>query len=197
MHLHLVQCFLGLNYNRISISERLQLQNTEINPQDLKEVMSHLVLRLNTMQDLAVENRPRLQQKKHLFNEAVDSYNTLNQKSNFFSYTYPAMEESQSRGRLFHYRYPAIKPSIYSYLGNYLGFTGYYNPFTGEAQVNTTVPEFILPFTTCMKLATSSDCKRKRGKSCRISLRAFLKRSGIFIFRLFEMYSYSADTYTQ
>ncbi len=31
------------------------------------------------------------------------------------------------------------------WLGNYLGFTGYYNPFTGEAQVNTTVPQFLLP----------------------------------------------------
>ncbi len=41
---------------------------------------------------------------------------------------------------------------MYSYLGNYLGFTGYYNPFTGEAQVNTTVPLFVQPFTTCHEI---------------------------------------------
>ena len=29
-----------------------------------------------------------------------------------------------------------------------MGFTGYYNPFTGEAQVNTTVPKFLLPYIT-------------------------------------------------
>jgi hypothetical protein len=34
-------------------------------------------------------------------------------------------------------------------LGNYSGFTGYYNPFTGEAQVNTTIPEFLQPFIAC------------------------------------------------
>ena len=37
--------------------------------------------------------------------------------------------------------------------GNYLGFLGYYNPFTGEAQVNTKVPAFIIPFTTCHEIA--------------------------------------------
>jgi hypothetical protein len=35
---------------------------------------------------------------------------------------------------LINYKYPSVKPSIFSYLGNYLGFTGYYNPFSGEAQ---------------------------------------------------------------
>jgi hypothetical protein len=37
-------------------------------------------------------------------------------------------------------------------LGDYLGYTGYYNPFTGEAQVNTTVPVFVQPFTTCHEM---------------------------------------------
>ncbi|MBP6432274.1 MAG: DUF3810 domain-containing protein, partial [Ferruginibacter sp.] len=46
------------------------------------------------------------------------------------------------------YNFKSIKPSIWGWLGNYLGFTGYYNPFTGEAQVNTTIPKFIQPFTT-------------------------------------------------
>ena len=41
---------------------------------------------------------------------------------------------------------------MFSYLGDYLGYTGYYNPFTGEAQVNTTVPVFVQPFTTCHEM---------------------------------------------
>ena len=32
-------------------------------------------------------------------------------------------------------------------------FLGYYNPFTGEAQVNTNVPAFVIPFTTCHEMA--------------------------------------------
>ena len=47
------------------------------------------------------------------------------------------------------YRPVSLKPSIWGWLGNYTGFTGYYNPFSAEAQVNTTIPRFLLPFTTC------------------------------------------------
>lgn len=38
-------------------------------------------------------------------------------------------------------------------LGNYAGFTGYYNPFTGEAQLNTTIPKFLQPYTACHEVA--------------------------------------------
>jgi len=48
---------------------------------------------------------------------------------------------------------PSIKPSLYSYMGNYLGFQGYYNPFTGEGQVNTTIPVFVQPFVTTHEMA--------------------------------------------
>jgi hypothetical protein len=42
---------------------------------------------------------------------------------------------------------------LWGWLGNYVGFTGYYNPFTGEAQVNTTVPKFLQPFTASHEVA--------------------------------------------
>jgi hypothetical protein len=51
------------------------------------------------------------------------------------------------------YQPVSLKPSIWSWVGNYMGFTGYYNPFTGEAQVNTLVPKFLQPFTTCHEVA--------------------------------------------
>ena len=51
------------------------------------------------------------------------------------------------------YQPVSVKPSVWSWLGNYMGFTGYYNVFTGEAQVNTLVPKFLQPFTTCHEVA--------------------------------------------
>jgi len=42
---------------------------------------------------------------------------------------------------------------MWGWLGNYLGYMGYYNPFTGEGQVNTTIPLFLQPFTTCHEIA--------------------------------------------
>jgi hypothetical protein len=38
------------------------------------------------------------------------------------------------------------KPSLYGIIGNYMGYGGYYNPFTGEAQVNNYLPAFTLPY---------------------------------------------------
>lgn len=51
------------------------------------------------------------------------------------------------------YTHPSVKPSMYGYLMNYIGVSGYYNPFTGEAQVNTTIPPFLLPFVACHEIA--------------------------------------------
>lgn len=46
-----------------------------------------------------------------------------------------------------------VKPSIFGILGNYMGYGGYYNPFTGEAQVNTYMPAFMLPYITVHEAA--------------------------------------------
>jgi hypothetical protein len=51
------------------------------------------------------------------------------------------------------YEPASLKTSLWGWLGNYSGFTGYYNPFTGEAQVNTTVPKFLQPFIACHEVA--------------------------------------------
>jgi hypothetical protein len=48
------------------------------------------------------------------------------------------------------------KASLYGYFMQYLGIQGYYNPFTGEAQVNNTLPEFMLPFVVCHEMAHQS-----------------------------------------
>lgn len=46
-----------------------------------------------------------------------------------------------------------VKPSFFGYFMQYLGIQGYYNPFTGEAQVNRFLPSFMLPFVTCHEMA--------------------------------------------
>ena len=50
----------------------------------------------------------------------------------------------------------SLKPSLFGFLMNYLGVSGYFNPFTGEAQVNTYIPLIELPFTSCHELAHES-----------------------------------------
>lgn len=42
---------------------------------------------------------------------------------------------------------------MYTPFGHYFGFTGYYNPFSGEAQIKTSIPVFIKPFVVCHEMA--------------------------------------------
>jgi hypothetical protein len=125
----------GLNYNRIGIADQLDLKVEMDNKDDLLAVVDQLVFKINELDTVARINRKYLSKKRNLFLGAVEAYDTLGHYRPQFIY-----------------EYASVKPSMYSYVGNYLGFTGYYNPFSGEAQVNTTVPVFALPFTTCHEI---------------------------------------------
>lgn len=125
----------GLNYNRPNVAARMDLSIVELNKDDLVELMMIFVEQLNNLYPEQRMFRAQPFKKSEMFEAAGESYNKLAQQNNRFQY-----------------RLPALKPSLYSYPGNFLGFTGYYNPFTGEAQVNTTVPRFVQPFVSCHEI---------------------------------------------
>lgn len=50
-----------------------------------------------------------------------------------------------ARHAQFGYTSPSLKPSLFSTLLSYMGYGGYLNPFTGEAQVNAKLPLFRFP----------------------------------------------------
>lgn len=124
--------FWGLNYNRIGIAKHLDLKVKQYSTEDLDTLAGILMERVNYYADLSTEaERDSFDKKRDLFQEASVAYHNA-------SADYPFLK----------YRPRSIKPSIFSYAGNYLGFQGYYNPFTGEGQVNTTIPRFLEPFVT-------------------------------------------------
>jgi hypothetical protein len=49
--------------------------------------------------------------------------------------------------------YPASKPALFTPLLNYMGVSGYFTPFTGEAQVNFMMPLVNKPVTACHEMA--------------------------------------------
>ena len=51
------------------------------------------------------------------------------------------------------YNNQSVKPSLLTSIVSYAGYSGYYNPFSGEAQVNTDLPKFYMPFVTCHEMA--------------------------------------------
>ena len=64
-----------------------------------------------------------------------------------------AYDQLHQQGWLAAYRHTSLKPSLFRAAMNYMGIEGYYNPFTGEAQVNTDIPPVLLPFVTCHEIA--------------------------------------------
>ena len=127
----------GLNYNRQGIAYQLKLNVKEYTLADLDTLTTAIQNRVNYYASFATElQRDSFNKKSRLFNSACKAYNDAEKKYPFLKYA-PR----------------SIKPSLFSYLGNYLGFQGYYNPFSGEGQVNTTVPRFLEPFVTTHEMA--------------------------------------------
>ena len=166
----------GLNYNRRGIQNVLKLNISDYTRNDLIEVTSRLAEKLDSLQAYSLLNRGNLQRKKWLFQGTVSAYKHLSMKN-----------------ELFVYEYPSVKPSIYSYLGNYLGFTGYYNPFSGEAQVNTTVPLFIRPFTSCHEIGHQLGYAKESEANFAGYLSASSSEDPSFLYSVyFDMFAYSS-----
>jgi hypothetical protein len=95
-----------------------------------------------------------LQQRLNYYADQVDSLqrDKLKQNVDLFRGGITAYSIIGDQVPFLQYNTPSIKPSMYSSVGHYFGFTGYYNPFTGEAQLNTTVPVFLRPFILCHEI---------------------------------------------
>ncbi len=165
----------GLNYNRVGIRQQLQLKDNEYTNAELTTVTQLLAEKMNALQSASERSRPALAVKKQLFRQAVQSYANIKQA--------PFLQ----------YSFPSVKPSLYSYLGNYLGFTGYYNPFSGEAQVNTAVPLFISPFTTCHEIGHQLGYAKESEANFAGYLSAAASEDSSFLYSVyFDMYLYAS-----
>jgi hypothetical protein len=74
--------------------------------------------------------------KAEIFNKVHEGYKVL-------SNSYPHLK----------YQPKSIKKSIYSVPLTYMGFSGYLNPFTNEAQVDGLLPTYKFPTTSCHEVA--------------------------------------------
>jgi hypothetical protein len=125
----------GLNYDRRGIADQLELTVKPYSTGELNQLLTRIAARLNELDSPARVDRAKLEHPRAVFAGAVLSYGYLEQQEPYFAY-----------------HSPSIKPSLFGFLDNYMGFGGYYNPFTGEAQVNTHVPAFTQPYTTCHEM---------------------------------------------
>lgn len=128
--------FWGLNYSRKGIRYQLELEKPQYDTADLVKLQAYLLQEVNDAKEKVLLSDPTYPSDSKIFKRAVIAYHQAQD-------SFPFLE----------YDIPSIKSSLFGNLGNYLGFTGYYNPFTGEAQVNTTVPNFLLPEITVHEMA--------------------------------------------
>ncbi len=126
----------GLNYSRKGIRYQLGLERPAYQEQNLIKLQDIMVNEVNRAKKDWLATEADYPTKKEIFKRSALAYNNLTQ-------TYPFLK----------YRNTSIKSTLFGGVENYLGFTGYYNPFTGEAQVNTSVPIFLVPNITLHEIA--------------------------------------------
>lgn len=129
--------FWGLNYYRKGVAYQLEIKLKGTYPTEelitLNKELLEIINKLRSHPDFKKQLFPT---HAVMFREAEASYQNLSHKFSFLKY------QSLS-----------LKPTLFGRLGNYGGFLGYYNPFTGEGQINTTCPNFLQPFVTCHEMA--------------------------------------------
>lgn len=123
----------GLNYYRMPIEERLNL-NSKYTTTALIEVTQKLIMLSNELHSEISKDRSKRFEIpydfKKISEEVVQGYAAL-------SIFYPFLA----------YETPSQKQSLYSLPLAYIGFSGYLNPFTNEAQVNSKTPVNSMPIT--------------------------------------------------
>jgi hypothetical protein len=127
--------FWGMNYFRPSAAERLNLKDSAFTTAELQVVTTMLI-------DSANKSRAQLipadlkQPNDSIYQTAKAAILALsNSSADFKTYS------------------PEIKPSLLTPFMNYLGTSGYYNPFTSEAQMNYQLPIFTRPFVACHEMS--------------------------------------------
>lgn len=129
----------GFNYYRQPLFEKMKIE-TDYSDADLLAFTKKLILKTNAIHNQITKNDtskvvfPYTQKQVFIMN--LDGYNQL---ANQYPY--------------FEYAHPSIKKSIISLPLIYMGFAGYLNPFTNEAQVNDLMPMYNFPTTTCHEMA--------------------------------------------
>jgi len=130
----------GLNYFRQPLFQSLNLEKSTYTSNELIEFTKTVIRKTNDTQflitkndTLIVENKVSKEQIKELSTEAYEQLSLI----------YPQ----------FQLKNQALKHSLFSVPLTYMGFAGYLNPITNEAQVNALIPKNNYPATICHEIA--------------------------------------------
>lgn len=125
--------FWGFNYYRLPLHQSLGIEN-EYTTEKLLKLTHSLIEKSNELQlQLGKNDSAKIEynfSKNQLFEKTIAGYDHIEEE-------YPELA----------YHGVALKRSLYSLPLTYMGFNGYLNPLTNEAQVNTIILPYKIPTT--------------------------------------------------
>lgn len=127
----------GLNYSRPSISQQLNIENEKYTIKELIVLGKYFVKKTNS---LKIQTQKLGKAPKYDINQlekiSTEAYLKLAKQ-------YP----------LLIYRKPSLKPATSSLILSKSGIAGYYNPLSGEANLNMNLPSYTKPYVSCHEIA--------------------------------------------
>jgi hypothetical protein len=136
-------CFWGLNYYRPPAAQLLDLNDTTYTIKDVARVTELIIDSANTLR-ACLDTADMQQSNTEIYQHAMSAVTDYGHK-------WPAFKAVGQK----------IKPSVFSSLLNYMGTSGYYNPFTAEAQLNYQMPVFDKPFVACHEMGHQTGWARE------------------------------------
>lgn len=132
--------FWGLNYSRSPLTKTLGLEQETFDIDQLEAITGKILFKTKQLQS---------QLSTHDTLAVVVPYS----KKEIIELTKNGYQQLSAHLPHFSYERPSIKKSLFSLPLTYMGFSGYLNPLTGEAQVDHLIPKINLPFTCSHEVA--------------------------------------------
>lgn len=123
----------GFNYYRQDIGYQFNIDKKKFKISELEQLAQYFLSETNRYGEGRKNGPYSIESSSKILQHAYDSLAVRHPHLKFVS--------------------PSFKTSSFGVLGNYMGYGGYYNPLTGEAQVNDLQPAFFLPFTGAHEIA--------------------------------------------
>jgi hypothetical protein len=131
----------GLNYDRLGAGHLLDIEQKAYSGAAVDSLVNELIDSLNSTRKLLTQVKIQ-----------VDTLPVGN-PAPYFSWAQEAYQRAKTSYTFLPKQAPRVKATLFNPLADYVGFTGYFNPFTAEGQVRTDMPGLELPFVACHETA--------------------------------------------
>lgn len=129
----------AMNYHRVPLNEKMNIEK-QYTIEELVTFTKKIIVKTNETHRLIQKNDSLKvvvpYTVKEIYDRSINGYAEMEKQFPYFAF-----------------KHESIKSSLISSPLSYMGFGGYLNPFTNEAQVNCKLPLYGLPATACHEMS--------------------------------------------